>query len=122
MVLLDTNALIWLDQGHPRAQRLLASGQRLYVSPATMLELQILVEAGRLKLRSGTIESAIDDSRWALDDPPASAWFSKSLEIGWTRDPFDRLLVAHMRLRRWKFASADGSVLDHLELRERIEL
>ena len=73
MILLDTNALIWLDQGHPRARPLLASGQRLYISPASMLELQVLVEAGRLKLRTGTIESALEDSRWALDDPPASA-------------------------------------------------
>ena len=39
MILLDTNAVIWLDQGHPRARTLARSSSRLLVSPATLLEL-----------------------------------------------------------------------------------
>jgi PIN domain nuclease of toxin-antitoxin system len=122
MVLLDTNALIWLEQGHPRTQRLLASGQRLYVSPATLLELQLLVEVGRIRLKTDSVESAIEDSRWVLDDPPATSWFRRALEIGWTRDPFDRLLVAHARLRGWRLATSDTDILNKLEARRRIEL
>jgi PIN domain nuclease of toxin-antitoxin system len=122
MVLLDTNALIWLEQGNPRVQRLLASGQRLYASPANLLELQFLVEVDRIRLRSGTVESIIHDSRWALDDPPAASWFTAALDLGWTRDPFDRLLVAHARLRRWRLATADGPLIKRLDAREVIEL
>jgi PIN domain nuclease of toxin-antitoxin system len=122
MVLLDTNALIWLEQGHARAQRLLAPNQRLYASPASLLELQYLVEAGRIRVKSGSIDALGNDSRWALDDPPAASWFSLAMDIGWTRDPFDRLLVAHARLRGWKFATADTLVLERLSPRDRIDL
>ena len=52
VILLDTNALLWLHQGHARSRRLRTTYQRLYVSPASILELQFLVEAGRLRLRS----------------------------------------------------------------------
>ena len=51
MILLDTNALIWLDQGHARTRALNRRAGRLYVSPASLLELQFLMEAGRIRLR-----------------------------------------------------------------------
>ena len=37
--LLDTKALIWLDQGHRRAKPLTARNTALYISPASLLEL-----------------------------------------------------------------------------------
>ena len=47
VILLDTNALFWVDQHHPRARGLLRAGTVLYVSPASLLELQLLREVGR---------------------------------------------------------------------------
>ena len=115
MILLDTNAVLWLHQGHRRAGRLETQSSRLYMSPASLLELQFLVEAGRLRLRSGAAASDVaEDDRWVVDDPPSSDWFRRAVEIGWTRDPFDRLLVAHARLRGWRIATGDGELLDHL--------
>ena len=113
MILLDTNALIWIDRGHPRATALRRSAA-LYVSPATVLELQVLAEAGRIRLRSGSVRSVLDDDRWIIDDPPAIEWFERSCDLSWARDPFDRLIVAHALLRRWRIATADGSILDRL--------
>ena len=52
VILLDTNALIWIEQRHPRA-RSLADRGRVYVSPASVLELQFLIETGRMRLRTG---------------------------------------------------------------------
>jgi PIN domain nuclease of toxin-antitoxin system len=57
-----------------------------------------------------------------LDDPPATPWFEAALDLGWTRDPFDRLLVAHARLRRWRLATADDRLLSRLTERERLAL
>lgn len=114
MILLDTNALIWLDQAHRRVRRLAAREQRTYISPASLLELQFLLEAGRIRLRSGTLQEIAQDARWALDDPPAAAWFEQALELRWTRDPFDRLLVAHARLRGWRLATGDGALIERL--------
>ena len=114
MILLDTNALIWLGQGHKRV-RALARFPRLYVSPASLLELQFLAEAGRLRLAPGqSVFTIPDDPRWVLDEPPAWRWFSSAAEVGWTRDPFDRLIVGHALLRGWKLATSDTVLVEQL--------
>jgi PIN domain nuclease of toxin-antitoxin system len=123
VILLDTNALIWVDRGHPRGAALTKRGARLYVSPANLLELQFLIEAGRLRMRGeATIADLAADDRWVLDDPPSAAWFEKAMAIGWTRDPFDRLLVAHARLRNWRLATSDATVMEHLTAAEYLEV
>jgi PIN domain nuclease of toxin-antitoxin system len=119
VILLDTNALIWLEQRHPRARVLAAGGKRLYISPASVLELQFLMEAGRIRLKNATIADITQrDDLWALDDLPAAAWFDRALDLSWTRDPFDRLIVAHARLRGWRLATADASLIEQLSSRE----
>jgi PIN domain nuclease of toxin-antitoxin system len=114
VILLDTHAAIWLGTGHRRS-RPLARMQRLYLSPVSVLELQFLVEAGRLRLAAGRAASELqDDDRWRLDEPPAAKLFTRACELSWTRDPFDRLLAAHALVRGWKLATADGYLLEHL--------
>ena len=128
MTLLDTNALIWLDRGHRRAKPLTARNASLYISPASLLELQMLNEIGRIRLDTVALETLMHDERWLLDDPPASEFFLR--EAGeydgggapLTRDPFDRLLVAHARLRGWRLATGDATVLEQLGARERLAL
>lgn len=122
MILLDTNALIWLDQGHPRARRLRRPHLRLFVSPACLFELQILHETGRIRVRNGDPFSLSADERWALDDPPSVTWFAYAADLAWTRDPFDRLIAAHGRLREWRVATADPVMLEHLGPRRTFEL
>jgi PIN domain nuclease of toxin-antitoxin system len=119
MILLDTNALIWLDARHRRARPLLDQAVPLRVSPASLLELQFLAEIGRLRVDLADI---VDDDRWKIDDPPALPWMLRAAEEQWTRDPFDRLVVAHARLRGWRLATADGGILQRLRPRERLEL
>ena len=122
VILLDTNALIWLAQDHRRA-RPLRSLQRLHVSPASVLEIQFLAEAGRLRLSAGrSLDSITHDPRWRLDEPPASDWFLAACEFSWTRDPFDRLLAAHARLRRWRLATADDELIERLPAPAVLEL
>lgn len=114
MILLDTNAIIWLHQRHRRARALNRAG-RLYVSPASTLELQVLVESGRLRFRRGaTVGHVVHDDRWLIDGPPSPDWFDAATEQGWTRDPFDRLIAAHARLRGWRLATADREMIEHL--------
>ena len=122
MILLDTNALIWLEQGHARARKLATARQRLYISPVSLLELQFLVEAGRLRLRGDGISELVARGPWLLDDPPAGALFDAALSLGWTRDPFDRLLVAHAQLRGWRLATGDTALLAKLPERERLDV
>jgi PIN domain nuclease of toxin-antitoxin system len=114
VILLDTNALLWLDRGHKRARPLTAGRLRLHVSPATVLELRFLEESGRIRLPNRDAGGIAIDDRWTLDDPPAAAWFETALELVWTRDPFDRLLAAHARLRGWRLATSDPTLLEAL--------
>ena len=111
MTLLDTNALIWLEQRHKRARPLAALAHELYVSPASLLELQFLQEAGRIRLPKAGAQALADDQDWQIDDPPAAAWFAEACDLGWTRDPFDRLIVAHARIRGWRLATGDSTLL-----------
>jgi PIN domain nuclease of toxin-antitoxin system len=118
VILLDTHALVWLHQGNRRAQSLLAPKARLRASPASLLELKYLVEAGRLRLAyPAGVEDLFADHRWLVDEPPSAAWFTHALDLEWTRDPFDRLLVAHALLRGWELATADSVILENLPKR-----
>jgi PIN domain nuclease of toxin-antitoxin system len=114
VILLDTNAVIWLVQKHPRARRL-EKLPRLFLSPATLLEVQFLEEAGRL--RGGEVRAAemlVDDPRWRVDDPPALRLFDAAAGLSWTRDPFDRLIAGHAQLRGWKLATGDDRLIEAL--------
>jgi len=91
----------------------------LRVSPVSILELRLLAEVGRIRL---AIRDVLADDRWRVDEPPSADWFISAVEESWTRDPFDRLLVAHARLRGWRLATADAEILTHLRPSERFEL
>jgi PIN domain nuclease of toxin-antitoxin system len=82
---------------------LLRRNTRLYVSPATLLEIQFLQEAGKIRLKDASLQWITEDDRWLVDEPPSAAWFLRAVDVLWTRDPFDRLLVA----QRW---SGDGAL------------
>jgi PIN domain nuclease of toxin-antitoxin system len=122
VILLDTNAVIWLDQEHRRARPLARMATPLAISPATILELQFLVEAGRIRFPPGGLDAITGDDRWTVDEPPAFDWFARAAEESWTRDPFDRLIVAHARLRRCRLATGDTTLLDRLRPAERLKL
>jgi PIN domain nuclease of toxin-antitoxin system len=64
----------------------------------------------------------IADSRWLLDDPPSAMWFSQAVEVDWTRDPFDRLIVAHAGLRGWRLATGDKALASKLGPQKTFEL
>jgi PIN domain nuclease of toxin-antitoxin system len=122
VILLDTNALIWLHQHHRRT-RTLEKRTTLYASPASILELQILVEAGRMRLKGdATVDQLVGDERWLLDDPPSADWFVRAVDVGWTHDPFDRLLVAHAELRGWRLATSDVQLAGRLGPARSLEL
>jgi PIN domain nuclease of toxin-antitoxin system len=115
VILLDTNAVLWALAGDRRAAPLLAHGGRLRLSPVSLLEIQFLVEVGRLELAPGRSSGEIaDDGRWSLDSPSSARLFAAARDLDWTRDPFDRLLVAHARYRRWRLATGDRFLLKHL--------
>lgn len=123
VILLDTNAIIWMHRGDRRTRRLEKTATILYASPASLLELQFLIEAGRLRLRPDvTPAELLADQRWLMDDPPSAAWFLQAVGVSWTRDPFDRLIVAHAGMRGWRLATADMALAARLGSQKTFEL
>jgi len=123
VILMDTSALLWLLAGNQRCRPLAKWAGRLFASPISLLEVQFLIEAQRIRTKSGfqTADLA-NDPRWLIDDPPSLAWIEAALNDSWTRDPFDRLIFAHSRYRGWRLATADAEMLNHLGPRHLFEL
>ena len=108
MILLDTHAGIWMAKRHVRA-RVLTRYPRLHLSPVTLLELQFLSQAERVRLSGERpVVALVDDPRWRLDEPPAANLFVTAGQFAWTKDPFDRLLAA------LEAATADAVLLDNM--------
>ena len=102
MILLDTNALIWWASGHRRS-------------------LPLNRWSGRVRPKV-SVQALAADPRWLLDSPPAADWFERALDLSWTRDPWDRLLVAHALQRKWRLATADSLLLSSMDQRHLLEL
>lgn len=115
MIFLDTHAVIWLYQKDKErfsdlALELLESDD-LRISPAVALELEYLYEIGRLTEHSRPILAALERTiRLKEDRATFSEVIEASLDVSWTRDPFDRLIVAHARLYDAPLLSKDRTI------------
>ncbi len=118
-LLLDTHFLIWLVLGSDRLAEFpwLDRYRPWGVSPVSFLEIQFLAEIGRLSVSNPEFTSAVmDDPRFSVDDIALVALVRHGLKLGWTRDPFDRLLAAHSLARRVPLCSLDRRVRGHHRL------
>jgi PIN domain nuclease of toxin-antitoxin system len=115
VILLDTHAVIWLLSGNRRVGGLLASGQSLLVSPVSVLEIRFLMETGKVRIAESDWDARLEnDRRFRLDDCRIRALVSAAADLGFTRDPFDRMIAGHAIARGYRLATADSVLLDHL--------
>jgi PIN domain nuclease of toxin-antitoxin system len=101
---LDTNAVVALVAADLRslskdARRLLDRETDIRVSPMVVLELELLREIRRVR---GTMHAHINflaaDIGLRVCDQPFADVARQAAEEAWTRDPFDRMIVAQARL------------------------
>ncbi|HUB29306.1 MAG TPA: PIN domain-containing protein [Terracidiphilus sp.] len=99
---LDTHVAIWLAEGRDRRLsarvRALIERSEMRLSPMVLLELEYLHELGRVRLRARDILSKLEhelDVR--LCSLPFAQIATAALDEKWTRDPFDRMIVAQAR-------------------------
>lgn len=112
-LLLDTHFLIWLVLGSKRLTAFpwLERHRPWGVSPVSFLEIQFLSEIGRLTVRNPEFADAVmQDPRFTVDDIPLVSLVRHALRLEWTRDPFDRLLVAHSAARRVALCTTDRQI------------
>ena len=115
-LLLDTHFLIWVALGSRRlAQFPWVERYRPWgVSPVSFLEVQFLAEIGRLSVRNPAFtDTVMADPRFTVDDIPLVTLVRHALRPHWTRDPFDRLLVAHSAARRVALCTTDRLIRTH---------
>lgn len=118
-LLLDTHFLIWTVLGSRRLREFpwIDQYRPWGVSPLSFLEIQFLAEIGRLSVRNPEfVNAVIEDARFIVDEVPLLPLVRQALRVGWTRDPFDRLLVAHSVARRVALCTTDVRILRHHRL------
>jgi PIN domain nuclease of toxin-antitoxin system len=115
----DTHTLILLVLGRSRligrkASRLIQRAE-LLISPMVLVELEYLYEIGRLKLRSRDIRAKVEHELGVkLCELPFAAVANAAIDETWTRDVFDRIIVAHARANGLApLISADEKVAEH---------
>lgn len=121
MIHLDTHAVVWLYEGRverfPGPLRATLGRLRPLVSPMVRLELALLREVGKITVSAGEI---LDSLRVAADLGVAESRFERVAAIAatltWTRDPFDRLIVAHALADDLPLVTKDRSILEHCPL------
>ena len=115
MIRLDTHVVVWLYTGE--VERLSESAVDALerhvpvVSPIVQLELTSLHEIDRLMV-SGT--EVIDDLRerigMQLSDTPLGSIVTAAAPLSWTRDPFDRLIVADALVASADLITKDATI------------
>jgi PIN domain nuclease of toxin-antitoxin system len=119
MIYLDTHVVVWLHTqiagrlSHTAAQKIERSLD-LRVSPMVRLELQYLYEIGRANMPPAPVL----DNLWArLGLTVCQASFAAvavaAEGVQWTRDPFDRLIVAQALLHKAPLITNDHVIRQH---------
>jgi PIN domain nuclease of toxin-antitoxin system len=120
VIYLDTHVVIWLYAGEgtrfPRSASRLLETESLLISPVLLLELALLEETGRIKARPHAIFAGLQESlALSICDLPFADVAGVSLQQSWTRDPFDRLIVAQAAARGARLITKDRSIRRHFK-------
>lgn len=118
---LDTHAVVWLHQGDlarftKRAVRALEDGLLAY-APIVRLELEFLFEIGRVAVSPTEI---LGDLRRDIGLEVCLRAAVDVVEVGcgetWTRDPFERCIVAQARCGREALLTRDRKIQENYDL------
>jgi PIN domain nuclease of toxin-antitoxin system len=118
VIYLDTHVVIWLYLGEPdifpAATRVLLETEQLLVSPMVGLELQLLFERGRAQEPAGQVLSAVaTETGVTVCDLAFPLVAARARDERWTRDPFDRLIVAQAEVRGAPLLTRDELIRSH---------
>ena len=118
LVHLDTHVVCWLYEG--RVDLLSASAKaaveygQLFVSPIVDLELQLLREIGRIVKGPEVVLNALArEIGLQLTATEYPIVVAAARDLGWTRDPFDRLIVADALISNATLITKDRVIRRH---------
>ncbi len=116
MIYLDTHAVVWLYAGEVKRFEKkgldLMESEQIYISPIIQLELQYLKEIKRLKVEpSLIIENLAVTIGLKMCEVSFASIISEAVQYKWTRDPFDRIVVASAAVSNSPLLTKDESII-----------
>jgi PIN domain nuclease of toxin-antitoxin system len=120
VIYLDTHVVAWLYWGQsevlPKPVLRLLERESKWISPMVELELQLLFEIGRIGADAATVLAAVRaDFDVELCDLPFHEVVRRAVGQSWTRDPFDRMIVAQAEVRGSRLLTRDATIRDHYQ-------
>ena len=120
MIYLDTHVVVWLYAGKikklsEQAKKLI-NDHEVIISPVVRLELQYLFEIQRVTDEANEIVFDLSDRiGLKMCDKSLNTIISGALELSWTRDPFDRIIVANAAVNHNILVTKDQNILENYE-------
>jgi PIN domain nuclease of toxin-antitoxin system len=116
---IDTHIVIWLCEGlteklTPAASQAIESSE-VKISPMVLVELEYLFEIKRIvKPPLALLDQLQTLIGLRMSDHPFPAVAQAAVFESWTRDPFDRIIVAHARSDGYsELVTADEKIREH---------
>jgi PIN domain nuclease of toxin-antitoxin system len=119
LIYLDTHVVAWLyaigaEALSQRAAEAIDSSEDLRISPMVRLELQYLFEIGRVgEPAVAVVDGLAGILGLTVCTAPFASVVYEAERIAWTRDPFDRLIVAQARLHGASLVTKDDTLHAH---------
>ena len=117
---LDTHVILWLydkleAKFSPKIKKLINQND-LAISPIIRLELQYLKEIKRINEESDVIIDYLTEKiGLTVEEAPFDVVIKSAMKLGWTRDPFDRIIVATSKIKNSTLITADQIILNNYE-------
>jgi PIN domain nuclease of toxin-antitoxin system len=114
----DTHVLVWLYYGEwsklSAAARDAVEGNDLVASAITLLELELLHEIGRTRHPASAVVALLESEiGLRVCGLPCRSVVTQALKESWTRDPFDRLIVANAKAAGAPLVTKDERIRKH---------
>lgn len=119
MIYLDSHVAAWLyalgaESLSPASTELIAGSPDIRISPMARLELQYLYEIGRVTEPAVTVVDALSAALGLTTcDTSFAAVVREAERHTWTRDPFDRLIVAQAAVHDAPLVTKDETLHAH---------
>jgi PIN domain nuclease of toxin-antitoxin system len=113
-LLLDTHVFLWAVTGNrrlkPKTRAFLSRADAVFVSAASIWEIGIKAQLGKIEADAASLADAIDGS--GFQELPVSAHHAAAVAKlpPYHTDPFDRLLITQAFLEPLRFVTADGAL------------
>jgi PIN domain nuclease of toxin-antitoxin system len=120
LIYLDTHVVVWLYAGEikklSKQAKKLINSYEVFISPIVVMELQYLFESLRITVGAKEIVSDLSERiGLKMCDISFNTIVGRALDFSWTRDPFDRIIVANAAVKHNILVTKDQNILDNYE-------